>query len=59
MQKLKTVSLGNYGNAKLARQVTVPRPVIVSALSGVPAGALRGTVSASDAATKNLDVVFK
>lgn len=61
MDLLKSVSLGKFGGAKAARNasVIVPKAVLKSALSGVPAAALRNTLSAGDAATKHLDVVFR
>ena len=61
MDLLKSVSLGKFGGAKVARNasVNVPKAVLKSALSGVPAAALRNTVSAGDAATKHLDILFR
>ena len=61
MDLLKSVSIGRFGGAKVARNATinVPKAVLKSALSGVPAAALRNTVSAADAATKHLDLVFR
>ena len=59
MQILKAISLGNYSGATLNKQLTLPKAVLKSALSSVPSGSLRGTVSANDAALKSLDVVFR
>lgn len=56
MQILKTVSLGNYGNTKLTTNATVTVPkAVMRALSGVPSGILRSTVSAGDATGKLAD----
>lgn len=59
MQILKAISLGNYSNVTLNKQLTLPKAVLKSALSSIPSERLRGTVSANDAAVKNLDVVFR
>ena len=59
MQILKAISLGNYSSATLNKQLTLPKAVLKSALSSVPSASLRGTVSANDAAVKNLELVFR
>ena len=59
MQILKAVSLGKYAGTTLNKQLTLPKSILKSALSAVPSGALRGTLSANDAAAKTLDVVFR
>ena len=59
MQILKAISLGNHSGVTLNKQLTLPKAVLKSALSSVPSGALRGTVSANDAAVKNLEVIFR
>ena len=56
---LKAISLGKHSSATLNKQLTLPKAVLKPALSSVPPASLRGTVSANDAAVKNLDVIFR
>ena len=61
MDLLRNVSLGRFGGTKVARNasINIPKAVLKSALSGIPAAALRNTVSAGEAATKHLDLIFR